>query len=183
MNRICEMPERFQLQMMHSIERLELPKNQVLLQRGQICDYLYYIEQGILSCHELIDKKEYCSWLMFPGDIATAVESFRNRTPSNDLIYTPSGCVLHLLSWKNTIDFTREEPSFSAIRQDFTDYYHWQAREMDTQRKRPPEDFYRHLRALHGDLLDLLPRKLLASFMGISEQSLYNIIKNGRNKR
>lgn len=177
------MPDKFQLQLMHSIVRLELPKNQVLHERGQVCDHLYYIEQGILSCHELIDEKEYCSWLMFPGDIATAVESFRSRTPSRDTIRTVTRCVLHLLSWKHTIDFTREEPSFGAIRQDLTDYYHWQAREMDTQRKRPPEDFYKHLKELHGELLDHLPRKLLASFMGISEQSLYNIIKESRRKK
>jgi hypothetical protein len=183
MNSICAMPEKFQLQLMHSIVRIELPKNHILLERGQVCDHLYYIEQGILSCHELIDEKEYCSWLMFPGDIATAVESFKQRTPSRDKIRTETKCVLHLLSWKDTTDFTRDEPSFSAIRQDLTDYYHWQAREMDTQRKRPPEDFYEHLRELHGGLLDLLSRKLLASFMGISEPSLYKIISNSRKNK
>ena len=183
MNSICEMPERFQLLLIHSIVRLELPENHIVHERGQVCDHLYYIEKGILSCHELIEDKEYCGWLMFPGDIATAVESFKDRTPSKDVIRTVTPCILHLLSWKHTTDFTREESSFGAIRQDLTDYYHLQAREMDTHRKRPPEDFYLYLKDLWGEHFDLLPRKLLAAFMGISEPLLYKIIRNHRGKR
>jgi len=182
MNGICAMPERFQLQLMHSIVRLELPGNYVLHDRGQVCDHLYYIEKGILSCHELIEGKEYCSWLMFPGDIATAVESFKLRTPSKDIIRTVIPCTLHLLSWKDTTDFSRQEPSFGAIRQDLTDYYHWQARELDTQRKRPPEEFFQHLKKLFGEHFHLLPRKLLAAYMGISEPALYKLLKNDRQK-
>jgi CRP-like cAMP-binding protein len=180
MNGICRMPEKFHLLLIESIVRLEVPRNHVLLKIGQVCDYYYYIEKGILSSHRLDKEKEYCAWVMFPGDIATAVDSFNNRVPSNETVRAATDCVLHLLSWKNVIDFTDKHRAFAKIRQSLTDYYHLQARDLDVQRQHPPEEFYAYLKEKHAEHFNLIPRKLLASYMGISEASLYNIIKNSK---
>ena len=180
MNDICPMPGKFQLLLHQSIVRLEVPKNKVLLRPGQLCDHYYYIEKGILSCHEQEDDKEYCNWLMFPGNIATAVESFNKRVPSRETIRAATGCILHLLSWKHVQEFTDKQRAFARIRQVITDDYHLQAREMDNRRKRPPEEFYEYLKELYGENFPLIPRKLLAAHMGISEATLYEIIKNSK---
>jgi CRP-like cAMP-binding protein len=180
MNGIYPMPEKFQLLLFQSIIRLEVPKNQVLLEPGQICDYYYYIEKGILSCHQQHEGKEYCAWLMFPGDIATAVDSFNNRVPSKETIRTVTDCILHLLPYKHVTDFTDEHLAFAKIRQVLTDYYHWQGREIGLQRQHPPEEFYEYLKKELAEHFDLIPRKLLASYMSISEATLYTIIKNSK---
>jgi Cyclic nucleotide-binding domain len=182
MNRISFMPEKFQLQLMHSIVRMELPKDQLLLERGQQCDYLYYIEKGILSCHEWDDdnEKEYYTWLMFPGDIATSVESFNSRVPSVDTIRTVTHCTLHALSWKHVEQYTIASREFGYIRQRLTDKYHFQGRNIDAQRKRPPEQFYEFLKNLWPEHFDSIPNKVMASFMGISEALFYKIEKNNK---
>ena len=180
MNGISPMPEKFQLLLYESIVRLEVPRNRVLLEPGQVCDHYYYIEEGILSCHRPHEEKEYVSWVMFPGDIATSVESFNNRVPSNETIRTVNKCVLHLLPYIHVHDFTDEYLAFAKIRQVLTDYYHWQAREIGIQRLHPPEEFYKYLKEIHAEHFKSIPRKLLAAYMGISEASLYNIIKNSK---
>lgn len=183
MNGICGMPDKLQLQLLHSIDRAEFPKNHVLLRPGDICEYLYYIEHGMLSSHEVDDDKEYCNWMMFPGDIATAVQSFNYRIPSNEIVRTVHPSTLHLLSYQHLEQFTSDFTEFGNIRQRLTDQYHLQARTMDVKRKRPPEQFYEYLREAYAEHFHLIPRKLLASYMGISETSLYAIIKNSPTKK
>jgi hypothetical protein len=186
MNGICRMPPRFELELMHSIERIEIPKNYVLLERGQICDHYYYIEKGILSCHELDDAglKEYCTWLMFPGDIATSILSFNERVPSVDSIRAAKKCILHLLPWKAVDRFTRQSREFAYIRQTLTNKYYLRFSEMGAMRLRPAEQFFQYLETLYGDDFYRVPVRIMATHLGISETTYYEIKKNfGRDVR
>lgn len=186
MNSICTMPPKFELELLHSIERVEIPKNHVLLERGQICDYYYYIEKGILSCHEWDDDgiKEYCTWLMFEGNIATSILSFNARVPSVDTIRAQERCILHLLPWKAVDSFTRGSRQFGFIRQTLTNEYYLQFSKMDAQRIRPPEQFFQYLENLYGDNFYRVPARIMASHLGISETTYYEIKKNfGRDAR
>ena len=180
MNDICQMCGDLELLLLKSIVRTEIPKNHVLLEPGQLCDFYYYIEKGILSCHEWKDDKEYIPWLMFPGDIATSVESFNYRVPSQETIRSQTNCTLHLLSWKHADDFRHKYRAFADIRDYLSNQYALLAWNMGAECKRPPEKFYEFLKEMHGEQIDQLSRKLLATYMGISEASLYNIIKNYR---
>jgi len=186
MNKISAMPAIFQLELMNCIERIEISKNEVLLERGQLCDYYYYIEKGILSCHEWDDagSKEYCTWLMFEGNIATSILSFNNRVLSMDAIRPIEDSVLHLLRWEHVDRFTRESRAFALIRQELTNRYYLHMSNISAQRLRPPELFYQYLENLYGDNFYRIPGKIMASHIGISESSFYEIKKKfGRNNR
>lgn len=185
MNKICAMPAKFELELMHSIERIDVPKNHVLLDRGQICDYYYYVEKGILSCHEWGDtNKEYCTWLMFPGDIATSILSFNTRVPSEDTIRTVEETTLHLLPWKAVDRFTLRSRQFALIRQVLTNKYLLLFSRINAQRLRPPEQRYQFLETLYGDNFYRVPARIMASHIGISETTFFEIKKNfGRDAR
>jgi CRP-like cAMP-binding protein len=179
-NSICPVPDKLQLQMRQCIIRIEVPKNHILLQPGQICDHYYYIEKGILSCHPLIDGKEYTGWLMFEGDIATSVPSFNNRVPSEETIRAATDCTLHLLSWQHANDFAIEYEAFRVIRYCLTFYYYQLNTQIIVQKNRPPEKFYEYLKEAYVNNFDSISRKLLAAHMGISEALLYEIIKKSK---
>ena len=183
MNSICQMSPDLQLQLMNSIVRIEVPKDQILIEPGQICDHYYYIETGVLSCHQRVDDIDYCKWLMFPGDIATAVESFNLRVPAEETIRSVTSCILHLLSWKHAEDFRHTHRAFADIRDYLSNVYALQAWDLIAAGKRPPEKFYEYLKELYGEQLFRLPRKALAGLLGISEALLYTIIKNDRSKK
>jgi CRP-like cAMP-binding protein len=173
MNDIHPMPQGLQLKLYDVTERLEVPKHQVLLQPGQMCNYLYYIEKGVVSCYETEEGKKIYTWLMQEGDIATSVESFNLRVPAKDTIETLTDCIMHTLSWQWLTDLTRSHWQFGAIRQHLTDLYHLQSRTVDAKSKRDPEQFYQYLKSLYRKNLDLIPDKILASYMGISLPTLY----------
>ena len=181
MNGICQMPQQLELLLLKSIVRQEIPKNHVLLEPGQICDYYYYVEKGILSCKRWIKEKEYYMWLMFAGDIATSVDSFNCRVLSEETIRSVTSCTLYLLHWDHAENFRKRYQAFADIRNYLSYEYASHAWNMGV--KRPPEELYDYLKELHGEQLLVLPRDMLAAYMGISKPLLYNIIKNDRLKK
>ena len=177
------MPDKLQLQLFQCIIRIEVPKNHILLRPGEICNYYYYIEKGILSCHQPLDNKEYSGWLMFAGDIATSIDSYNNQVPSKETIRAVTDCVLYLLSWQHANDFAREYEAFRIIQLWFTNYYYRRSDENNVQKNRPPEKYFEYLKESYGENFDDIPRSLLAAHMGISEASLYDIIKKSKPDR
>src|SRR5579872_2868333 len=92
MKEYCPVPADLELRIRATAKPRHVPRNTVLLRPGEICDHLYYIEQGILSCHEVEGKEKYCTWLMREGDIATSVYSFNNRLESKERIVAVEDC-------------------------------------------------------------------------------------------
>lgn len=177
MNSIRPMRDRLKLALFKRAKRRKVRAKEILLKPGEICDYLFYIEEGILSCFEIDDKKRYCIWLMFEGDIATSVNSFNNRVPSKEMIYAVTDCILWTITWQENEDLTAEFPEYGFIRQKLTTHYQFQGEKIDCQRRRPPEQFYAFLLQTFPDIVRV-PNKTVASFMAITEPTLYAILKN-----
>lgn len=173
------MPDQLVIRIMSTAKQIFVPRNTVLLKPGEICDHLYYIEQGLLCSHEIEGKNRYCTWLMLEGDIATSVNSFNFRELSKERIESLEDCILHTITYNDLEAICQEFPDFRIIRQHLTDKYYNQAMQMDVQRKRPPEQFYSFLdeHKHFTQLVARVPAVVLASFMGIHRTTLHEIKK------
>lgn len=180
MNSIAPMPEDLKVSLFRAAKRLDVPKKQVLLRPGETCDNLYFIQEGILSCYELVQGKRYYNWLMLEGDIATAVNSFNLRIPSAEFIETLTPCVLYLLSWQLLEELSHKYAEFSAIRLYYTEKYHMQIREIEAIRRRGAEHLYDHLFKSNPTMIAQVPNGVLASYIGISESKLYQLKRDRR---
>jgi CRP-like cAMP-binding protein len=114
---------------------------------------------------------------MYEGDIATSVDSFNNRVPSKETIRAVTDCILWTITWQENEDLTEKFPEYGFIRQKLTDHYHLQSRQIDSQRQRLPEQFYTFLLQTFPEIVRV-PNKTVASFMAITEPTLYAILKN-----
>src|SRR5579872_6322978 len=76
------------------IRRLEPKKNATLLLPGDICQNIFFIEEGMLACYDIEGRKRYCSWIMIKGDFVTSVKSFNLRVPSTEEIIALTKCRL-----------------------------------------------------------------------------------------
>jgi CRP-like cAMP-binding protein len=167
------------------IRRIEAKKGYTLHLKGDICDHLWLIENGMLACydHDADGKRRYCSWLMRTGDFVTAVDSFNNQVVSTETIIAIKACILWAITKKDLDELTGKYPEFRNIRQHLTDYYHVQSRVMDTKRKRPPEQYYDYLRSAFPEIVEEAPSAVLASLMGISRSKFYALVKQQSKKR
>lgn len=161
-------------------ERIDVAKRAILHKPDEICDYLYYIEQGVLGCYEIHGGKKIYNWLMLAGDIATCVASFNLRVPSLEYMQALTPCVLHRLSYTKLIALSNKYVKFQTIRQHYTDKYHIQSREIEQMRKRGHEELYDFLVLKSPGMETLVPNAVFASYLGISESTLYEMKRSRR---
>jgi CRP-like cAMP-binding protein len=66
-----------------------------VLKEGQVCDNIYFIEQGYLRSFYLKDGKEITAWFMKENDVIVSVNSFFKREPSYEYIQAIEDSILH----------------------------------------------------------------------------------------
>jgi hypothetical protein len=175
MSSIVRMSEALKADLFDAAERIDAAKRGILLRPDEICDYLYYIEQGVLGCYEIHGGKKKYSWLMFEGDIATSVTSFNLRVSSYEYIQPLTPCILHRLSYAKLKKLSDKYVKFKDIRQHYTDKYHIQAREIEQMRKRGHDELYDFLVQKWPGMVTLVPNAVFASYLGVSPSTLYEM--------
>src|ERR1700677_4839245 len=115
LEKFCALDEGTVNWLHNNAERIECKKNIKLLDEGQVCDHVWFIEKGLLRAYEKFKAKESCTWFMKENDIATAVNSFFTATPSRDVVEADEDCVLWRVSRKDLFDGFLQHPRLTIL--------------------------------------------------------------------
>ncbi len=63
------------------LKKLELPKGYVLVNPGAVCNYVYFIEEGLSRTFYLKAGKDVTDWLSAENSFACSIVSFLTRKP------------------------------------------------------------------------------------------------------
>lgn len=166
----------------HVLKRKELAKKEILFKENSICNYIYFIESGLFRCYYTTEKeKDVCSWFMKTGDIIISVESFFNRVPSKENIQALEESVVYYVSYSELSAIYNKYLEFNYIGRVVTEKYYCQSEQrlywirMNTATQR-----YKLLLKNYPELLQLVPAKFIASFLGISVETLSRLKNNKR---
>lgn len=164
----------------NNAERVEYRKNTKLLDEGEICNHVWFIEKGLLRAYEKMPAgKESSNWFMIENDIATAVSSFFTATPSRDVVETVEDCVLWVVSRKALFEAFLKYPRLTILTlmmvvKYYCQVYKWAA----LLRKGAQGEMYADLVQNDPQLLQRVTAKDMASFMGISDPTYDNVKNN-----
>lgn len=173
LQKIIPLSDELELRLRKTAVRHEFKKRYKLTRPGQVCNRLYYVEKGILRLYVKSNNKEYSNWFMLEGDFATSVTSFFGNAPSLETIEVAEDCILWSVSRQELEDIYEQWPAFRKVGQRLTERYYC----LDNRMKiylmtMDKQEFYDYLVKERPNLVDRVPRKYLASFMGITVQSL-----------
>lgn len=102
---------------------IELDANTVLLKQGQIANYIYFLNTGIVKGYENIDGKNVIQQLIPEESFFTSLESFFHQKPSVEFLQTVTACKLVAIN-KKDLDFLMEKiPSFRLLVQKVTNLH------------------------------------------------------------
>jgi CRP-like cAMP-binding protein len=186
LNAIYPLPEALKALLIDMVQMLLVKKGDILVNYGERCNKLFFIQKGMLCTYrkEEEDPKPYCDWFMLEKDIATAVRSYYLQEPSLERIIALEDSICWFITRQQLDHLCELFPIFRIHRQILTEKYYVQSREMECKlRRRSPEAIYDYLEKSHPELLRRAPNKEFASFMGISETTLYEIKKAKRKKK
>jgi len=159
----------------------ELPKKELLLRAGHICQHIYFIQKGLLRCYYYKNDVEICSWFMKEGDVVVSVESFFKQMTSYESIQALENTELYYISYKDLQQIYRNYPEFNFIARVLTEkYYCLSEQKLYSVRMMRAAERYEYLMEHQPELILRVPAKYLASYLGITGEMLSKI-KGGKN--
>ncbi|ATA89993.1 cyclic nucleotide-binding protein [Capnocytophaga stomatis] len=152
-------------------------KGDYLLRAGEIEKYLYYIESGMVRIfhYDFRKDKETTVDFIFPNQFCLSYESFRDCTPSLLELQAISDVRAYRID-KQLLDTLMKQETFLLVKSQIMEELFVQKARKEIQfLTQSPEEIYKQLIEKEPVLVQKLPLKYIASYIGITPQALSRI--------
>jgi len=158
------------------LERLDLPKNHNLLRPGSVCHYLYFIEKGLTRTYYIKDGKDVTDWISTENTIAVSIISFLTRQPDRRGIQLLEDSTLWTISYTNLEGLYQQYPDIDRLGRLFLSQGIIQLQQrFDDLHFATAHDRYQKLITTNPSLLNRVPLGMIASWLGITQETLSRI--------
>ena len=162
--------------LLEKLMRKEIPKKGFLLKKGRVCENISFIESGLVRCFYVKDDKEISSWFMKEGDVIVSVESFFSQGESYESIQALEDCIINYISYKDLQYAFHNFPEFNFVGRVLTEkYYRLSEQRLYSLRMQRGLEKYKYLINNHPHMLQRIPSKYIASYLGFTEETLSRI--------
>jgi hypothetical protein len=153
-------------------------KGQHLLQAGNICKNIFFIEQGLVRYYTVIDGEEKTSYFNKEGEFVCDYASFLPQKPSIINIQALETCTVYFISHSNMQVFyerVKYGERFGRLGLEYV--YVNLINQVNSLYNDPPELRYQTFLTRFPDMGQRIPQYYIASYIGIKPQSLSRIRK------
>jgi len=156
----------------------KLKKGQHLLQAGNICRNIFFIEEGLVRYYSIIDGEEKTSYFNKEGEFVCDYASFLPQRPSTINIQALEACTIYFISHSN-LQLLYEQVKYGDRfgRMALEDVYVNLINQVNSLYNDPPELRYQIFLTRFPDTGQRIPQYYIASYIGIKPQSLSRIRK------
>jgi len=151
-------------------------KGDLLLKQGDICKHLYFTESGIIRCFSLKDGMDITTWFSFKNEFITSFTSFFPKVPSYENMELLTDATLLKISFSDFDTLRRQSIEFEKVINHFVTLYTIQIEQrlFQIQTQSATEKYQTMLRS-EPHLIQEIPSKHLASYLGVSRETLSRI--------
>lgn len=153
-------------------------KNELMLQEGEVCRFLFYIDRGFCKSYYEIDGLVKNTGFFFENEIATNISSFGSGKPSE---FNMIACEeLHVIIFDKEILFNIAQQyieieslgrhcirQFASKQEEFANLFKLYS----------AQERLEYLEKKHPEMLQRIPLTQLASFLGVARETLSRIRK------
>ncbi len=157
-------------------EIIEVPKREFLLREGETCDYLYVVLSGLLRMYYVKDSEEICSLFIEEKYLFHSPHSFYRRKRGYEYIETLEPCKLARIHYDKLQQLYTSYPELNFIGRVITENYFVKSEErLYLLRKQTAEERYVYFSDRYPTLLQRVPLKYIASYLGLTLETLSRI--------
>jgi CRP-like cAMP-binding protein len=168
-------------------QKVTFRKREIFLEENQICRYLYFVKEGVVRSY-VTDRegKDYTKSFFYAAqkDFATSFPSFMFQKPST--FFLESIVDSELLAWHHNYIHEKLTNDFRFFRffRYCTDLLYVRFEQKDISMLRStPEERYLIFKEDHPELINSVPLHCIATYLGITPETLSRIRKRvGVNK-
>ena len=160
------------------LQEVKLKKNTTLLKAGKIENYLSFISKGIIRLYIPREESDLTFGFLFDNEFVTAYDSLLTQSPSEYQIETLTETILWKISNKDLQEVYERTDSGNIIGRKMAEnmFLIKSKRELSLLSK-TAEERYLDLFSDRPKLLQQIPLKYIASYIGVTPQALSRIRK------
>jgi CRP-like cAMP-binding protein len=155
----------------------KVKKGEFIVEEGEICDKLYYIEKGLVRIYRLEGDKEITTWFTKEGDFVTTVNSFHFGLPSKEYFEAIEDSVIYYINKKSYLYLVELSTNFAkfSIGELLTNLCEYQ-NQCEFLRTLSAQDRLKYIEIKYPYLLTRVKQKYLCSFLNIEATYLSKLM-------
>ncbi|GET25551.1 Crp/Fnr family transcriptional regulator [Prolixibacter sp. NT017] len=152
---------------------LSVSEGSILLDKGQIADFIVFVAEGVMRMHEFDQKGNDVTKFFFKeNQFVTNLDSYHTGRPSEFCIQTLTPCRLFIIKKNDTLKIARWPEIFNKLVQK---ELHKKVQDQYYLRNHNAREKYERFIRQDGDIVNRVPLQYIASYLGIVPQSLSRI--------
>ena len=180
-NSITPLPDELVEDLLKYATVREYEKNDMILEAGKVSNYTSWIIKGLTRSFHIRDGEDITTKILWDGACITSVYSYYSRKPGNENIMALEQTVLASVHYDHMQYLYKTHPAFNVIGRVITERYLYMLEiEVFNLRKQKAEDRYQFIRKHIPHLLQRVPLKYLATYLGINLETLSRIRAKAR---
>ncbi len=176
--RFVSLPENdFRIFLDYLVKKV-VPKGGYLMEAGQICDYVAFINKGLFRAFCMVNNEEVTNNFSFSGNFLTDYSSFLTRQPSIEYHQALEDAEVLLLSYEKTQMIYDQVPSWEKFGRLIAEFILIRISERNQSMIfLSAEEQYLNLMKTRPKVIANIPQHYIASYLGIRPESLSRIRK------
>ena len=164
-------------QIVECFEKRIIEKDEIVLQEGKICKNLYFVETGLLRFYINKDGNDITKFFTEAPYFFTSQASFNAQKPSTENIQAIEKSVVWQISYEQANDLYKLKSWTDFARKIIQEVQFFTEEILEELQTETAETRYEKMLKNSPILLQRIPLKYLASYLGIAPQSLSRIRK------
>lgn len=164
-------------ELFHSSVRTETyPKNKIVLNGGNVCNYTYVVLEGCIRKFYIKNGIEITSEFIFPDEMTVSLHSFLKRQPSREFLQTLDTTKVLLIPFSLFEFMQKEHPKI--LKTNFNllvDYTMWLEQRLYNTQFHTAKERYQILLKTQPELIQKIPLMYISSYLGITLETLSRI--------
>ena len=155
-------------------------KYDLIVKQGQVCDTLRFVVSGVYRVYRIEDGKEITSYFNYESrnPFVASFVSLLTQTPSVELVECIIPGTLLSISYSDWTSLYDTSPSLNTFGRRMAEYNYILAMErIESLQFQTATNRYNAFIKLYPSLLNMIPHHYIASYLGITPESLSRIRK------
>ena len=153
-------------------------KGKLLLKAGEICEHIYFIKKGAVRGFIKEGTKDITTWITAENEVVSSISALDEREPALENMQAIENCELLALTYSDFQNLYVRFPEFNIVaRKVLQKYYKDAEGRAFIVRLTNAENKYRLFITRYGHLANRIPLKYIASFLGITVETLSRVRK------
>lgn len=174
--RYSELSDDLVIDLNKVIQKLDFPRKSILLKKGSVCNYLYFIEKGLARNFFILDSKEVTTDIILEGELLVSFSSFISRKPSIESIELLEDSLLSAIHYDDLQHLYSNFPIMERIGRKLAEQ-HYNSLAMKSYKLKISNSTERY-ESLFNTKIEIIKRApigVIASYLGMSTETLSRI--------